>query len=272
MKMKTAFLLFALAATILLNAHDRNKSANELENISLNAPGETAKRSYSVKSGYPYAVSALVSGSQKDIAWIEVKLFKDKKQCNYFRSLRNTEKTERIEIIFNAGCADRAEVSCILLQDALPGTNAQFKEYRFVSCDDITIQPWERRSSTNCRRKISDNGAITLTPNGNRALAYSATQLSMIMPNTKMRFSADIKAEAAEHPMLMVNGSGGKDKSMHPKSSWNSKKEETLFIDFDTKEYKSITLYIRCNNGKKHKNRPVTFSNIRLTVIPQNTK
>ena len=267
--MKTALLLLSLLSVISLPAYDRNKSADELENISLNKPGETAKRTYSVIKGAPYAVSALISGSHSDIAWIEVKLFKDKKQCDFFRSLRNTKKTERIEIVFNAGIADRAEVSCILLQDAMPDSKAKFEQYRFVRCDNTTISPWQQKASYNCRRVVAENGDIIIYPNGNRATAYIQNNLSTVMPDTKMRFSADIKADAPNTVMLQVNCNSGKNKSQSFRSQWNRTKEETLSVDFNTDKFRSISFTIRCNNTKKHKQRPVTVSNIKLTVIPQ---
>ena len=269
MNAKNALLLLFLLLAISLPAYDRNKSADELENIYLNKPGETAKRTYSVIKGAPYAVSALVSGSQSDIAWIEVKLFKDKKQCDFFRSLRNSKKTERIEIAFNAKDADSVEVSCILLQDAMPDSKAKFEQFRFVSCDNTTIQPWQQKSTYNCRRVVAENGSIIIYPNGNRATAYIQNNLSTVIPNTKIRFSADIKADAPNAVMLQVNCSSGKNNSKVFRSLWNSKKEETIFIDFNTEQFRSVSFAIRCNNTKKHKHRPVTVSNIKLTVMPQ---
>ena len=269
MNAKTALLLLSLLSAIVLPAYDRNKSADELENIYLNKPGETAKRTYSVAKGAPYAVSALISGSQSDIAWIEVKLFKDKKQCDFFRSLRNSKKAERIEIVFNTGVADRAEVSCILLQDAMPDSKAKFEQYRFVSCNNNTVSTWSQRAAYNCRKVTAENGDLVIYPNGNRASAYIQNNLITIMPNTKMRFSANIKADAPGAVILQVNCSGGKNKSRFYRSQWNSKKEETISVDFDTEQFRSVSLTIRCNNTRKHKQRPVTISNIKLTILPQ---
>ena len=271
--MKTALLLLALLTASVLPAFDRNKTADELENIRLSSPAKTAaKRSYPLKKGCSYAVSAVISGSHDNVAHLEVRLFKGKEQTHFFRSLRNSTKAERLALVFNAGGADRAEISCMLLQDAIAGCTAEFKEYRVVCCDNTIIQPWDKRGPSHCRRVISENGDITLYPGGSRVPATFQTNINLIMPDTRMRFSADVKAEYPNAAMLQVHCSGGKEKYRGFRSKWNSKKQETLVVDFDTAQFKHISLTLRCANGKKFKNKPVTFSNITLEIPSQKTK
>ena len=262
MNAKTALLLLSFTAAFLLQAYDRNKSAEELEQISLSQSEKTVKRSYSVKKGAYYAVSALLSASQNNIAWFEVKLFSGNKQCAFHRSLRNTQNPERVELIFYTDKADKAEISCVLLPDALPESSALFKEYRFVCCDNPSIQPWQKRGANNCRRVFAENGDIILYPNSSRVPGTTQVSMSTILPNRKMRFSADIKADFPGAAMLLVYCNGGKNKSATFRSPMNSKKEETLYVDFDTADFKSVTFTLRCTNGKKFRNSPVTFSSV----------
>lgn len=267
MNMKTALMLFVLSSLFVLQAYDRNKSAEELENINLDSSVKTVKRSYSVQNGSFYAVSSLLSASRSDIAWFEVKLLQGDKQCAFYRSLRNSSEPERIELVFNSGNADKAEVSCILLPDALPASNAAFKEFRFVRCSNNNLQQWKKRGANNCRRVFSENGDIILYPSGKRGSGTLQTSFSTILPNTKMRFSADIKADFSDAAMLIVYCNGGKNKSTNFRSKLNSKKQETLSVDFDTADFKSISLTLRCTNGKKFKNHPVIFSNLSLIIL-----
>lgn len=267
MFIKTALLFGLLFSSVYLCAFDRNKSAEELECIELKTPGSNKKRSYDITPNTSYSISALVSASHKDIAWFEVHLFAKGKQLDFIRSIRADRNAERLEVVFNSGKADRAEVIFTLIPDAMPQSNAVFKEYRFVRCNDIRIKSWKAGNFRCRRREFTPDGAIVIYPQNGRGNSSGSTQLTQIFPHRKMRFSADVSAKYANSAMLNIYCSGKSFKAKSYKSKWNKKPQETLYVDFDTEDATWVSLELRCANGKKFRNEPVSFSNIKLTPI-----
>ena len=267
MSVKIALLAALIYSSATLFAFDRNKSAKELENVELTVPGRSEKRSYDINKNTPYAVSALVSASHRDIAWFEVRLFAGNEQCDFIRSIRASKESERLEVVFDSGRADRAEVLFILIPDAMPGSRAVFKEYRFVSCSNVTVREWQKGNYRCPRRKFTQAGDVIIYPGGGRSESTGSVQLLQIIPNKKMRFSAEVKCEFANAARLAVNCGGKNIRSKSFRSSRNRKKNETLYVDFDTQNFTWITLELSCTNGRKFRNNPVTFSNMKLVPL-----
>ena len=269
MNWKTAFLTVVLLAAFSLFADDTDKRADELETVTLKTPGSVVKRSYSIRKGHPYAVSALVSSTQNEIAWFEVRLYDGAKQVDFFRSLRSSTNECRLDVVFNSGAADRAEVTFALIPDAMQPCSAVFKQYRFVRCEDTIVQPWSRRGGNRCRREINSKGEIILHPNGGkRNTGGTMTIIQQLLPGKKITFSADVEAKLPKAAMLVVHLSGSPDsKNKTFRSAWNNRQKERLSVDFETSNFSRATLELRCATGNKFKKHPVKFSNIQVTPV-----
>ena len=265
--MKTALVFVMSFAAFLLGAFDRGKTAQELENISLKTPGKIVRRSFDIVKNTPYSISSLALSSHDDIAWFEVRLFEKGKDSKFFRSIRTRKNQTRLSVVFNSETAERAEVSFVLMPDAMPQSSADFKEFRFVACEDITLQSWKRRGPSRCRREFRGTDII-LYPIAAKNTGSLMTQIAQIIPDKKMRFSAEVTTKVPEAAAIYVICGGKGLKSEVYKSNWNKSLKETLTVDFDTKKYTWIGIELRCRNGKKFKNLPITFSNIKLTPRP----
>lgn len=265
MKCRVLLTVIAFAVCFSLAAHDRDKQAGELAAIKLTLPQTVVKRSYDIKKGAAYSASALLSASHPQIAWIEVRLLENGREAKFFRSARNAEQPMRTSVVFHSGNCDRAEVRCVLLSDAVPGSFADFNEFRFTSCDDVRIQSWERRGPSRCVRKFAKDGSIVLIPNKGRNRGTVSTILTQYVPGSKYTLSADIISQLPGAGEIAVHLGGKGMKSLVLRSYPNKKLRERHELTFNTANYTWIMIELRCINGKKFNAKPVTFSNISIT-------
>lgn len=265
MKLLSAAVL-ALCLSFALFAEEETKSAFP-ETVTLKNPGAVQKHSFKVTPGVNYAVSAKAASSVPRSAVIEIRLFANSKQISFYRTLHSTEKESTLESVFNSGNADRAEVSLCLTDDAMPGVTAQFREIRFVPCQNTALAAWNRNAPSNCRREIRDNGKVViLTPN-RRGVGYNSTSLVKYPKNARMRLTAKVKSSQPGMASLAVNCGAKNTPSRHFKSQWSKKADEVLCVDFDTANAEWITLVLRSRNIKKTKG-PVRFSEISVELLP----
>lgn len=268
MKVRFFLTVLVLFSCVALRAFDRDKTAKELENIKVTLPKTAEKRTYDIQKGTPYAVSAVITAQHKNIAWIEVKLFENNKQIKFYRSARNTDAPVRMQVAFDSERADKAEVYCMLLSDAMPGSSATFSEFRVVKCENAIIQPWTKRGPSRCGRKITPAGEIILYPQKGRSVGASPTTLNIRIPNRKYVFSADVKTTIPGAARISVYCSGANTKPVAVRTPYNSKTSERLSLTFDTANFTWFGIELQCANGKKFHNKPVIFSNIQITPAP----
>lgn len=268
MKLLTAAFLL-LGACIQVFAQD-NGNHGIPETVMLKNPGMTSRHSVRISRGANYAVSAKVSSSASRTALIEIRLFSGDKQCRYLRSVHSSDRESVLENVFNAGNADRAEIAFHLIDDAMPGTSAQFKDIRFVVCNNSFVHSWNHKAPVNCRREFRDEGrTVILTPT-KKSSGYCSSGFSKIPKNSRLRFSARVRSERPGMACLAVNCGAKNERSRYFKSPWNTKTNEILTIEFDVANAEWVSTVLRCTGVKKFRG-PVEFSEIKFELIPPET-
>ena len=264
MKNFTAAILFLFTCFNLFAEDD--KISGIPESVSLKTPAITSTHGIKLTPGADYALSAKVSSSTSRSALIEIRLFKNDRQCKYLRSVRSTVKESVLENVFNAGSADRAEVTFRLIDDAMPGSSAQFKDIRMVICQNTAFSSWTRNPPVNCNRQIKDDGrTVVITPLKKNS-GYCTASVNKLPQNSRLRFSARAKCDRPGLASLAVNCGKKNSPSKHFKSPWTTKTNEVITLEFDTQDSEWCTLLLRSLGTKKHR-LPVEFSEIKFEII-----
>ncbi len=264
MKLLTAAFLILCACVPVFAMEEGTPGIPEA--ITLKNPGMISRHSVRIKRGAGYALSAKVSSSASRTALMEIRLFSGDKQCKYLRSMHSTASESVLENVFNAGNADRAEITFRIIDDAMPGTSAQFKDIRFVICDNTFVYNWTRNSPVNCRREIRDAGrTVVLTPT-KKASGYCSTGFNKIPKNTRLRFSARVKTERPGMASIAVNCGVKNARSQNLKAKWNTRNDEVLSIEFDVEDAEWVSPVLRCTEVRKFR-APVEFSEIKFELI-----